>query len=81
MHHGEDWLPVCMYVYTTYCIGIVVAGKNAKAGKEIKKNRKSKKEKTKLRTAEESGVKKQRNYRVRPQLTHPMIYVGGYSSL
>jgi hypothetical protein len=59
----------------------VVGGKNAEAGKEIKKKRMNKKEKTKLRTEEENGVKKQRNYRVRAQLTHPRIYVGGYSAL
>jgi hypothetical protein len=49
--------------------------------KREKEKTKNKKEKTKLRTLEESRVKKQRNYRIRTQLTHPMIYVSGYSAL
>jgi hypothetical protein len=39
---------------------MVVGGRIAKAGKELKKKRKNKQEKTKLRTEEESGVKKQK---------------------
>jgi hypothetical protein len=61
-----------MYVYTTYCV--VAGGENAKAAMENKENEE-------LRTEEEREVKKRRNYRVRPQLTHPMIYVSGYSAL
>lgn len=65
-------------MYTTYSMRMAVVARMLKRAKEKTKNEK---EKTKFRTQEESGVKKQRNYRIRPQLTHPMIYVSGYSAL